>query len=130
MSVGLNYLEFDTERRVLVVHPQRRNWSSFDISSHFDYHVSTLDQAQGGGFSVEVDASTVPITALMHVFLFRRLALYARESLKQRLREITVYNASGACRKLFNLLNWGGYIPQETLKKITFVDRKKSKKET
>ena len=128
MYALLSYLEYNAATNTLHIHASKRDWRDFRSDVHFEYHVNTIEAIEGTGFSIDVNASEVPLSALMHVFLFRRLALYARDKLKNRLRQLRIIDASSATRKLHNLLDWGGYIPSETRKKIFFVDRKKSKK--
>lgn len=116
----MQYLQADFNTQTLHVYPHHRDWTDFNSAKHFEYHVATLLCFNGSKFSVEIDASKVPYSALLHVNLFVRIAKHARQNHKDQLKVINIYNPSGVARMINRLMK--NLIPDAVRQKIHFVE--------
>ena len=115
----MEYLQVDSDRQELIVLPKQRDWTDFRSDKHLEYHKATL-MLIDTMFTVRVDASTVPYAALMHMPLFVKVAKFAREHCKNKLKKIVVANPSKVTKIMFTLLT--PLIPTAVAAKVEFID--------
>ena len=119
------YLEVKADGTTIVVHSDLRDWSDGDAATHLAYHQGVLDTVDPTKkFTVEVDASKVPLRACCHYAFFVDLASLARERYKGRLAGVHVEGASRGARWLAAALMASGAVAESTMQLIAFVDRK------
>lgn len=103
-----------------------RDWGDYDVDSHIAYHRLVLSQAPRL-FSVYVDATDIPYAASTHALFFRALCSMARKDFKDRVVSVTVRNAPAFVKALYRAFVCIGLVPGATARKVTFVDRRRSK---
>ena len=115
------YISHCPDTGMIVIHPEKRDWSDYSHNEHFMYHTSILDAVTSDKFYIRVDAAQVPYMALTHIRLFLMLARHARTHYKERLASVVVANATAVTRAIYNALLSAGALPEATAKKIVFV---------
>ena len=114
------YDYLSVEGSVVRVDVQKRDWSDHDADAHLAYHVQFF-RGIPRRFTVVVDARHLPYTLAAHIFFFRKLCIFAREQMKDRLIACTIHNAPMALKLMYRILLTGGFVGTSTEKKVIFA---------
>lgn len=113
------YDYLSVEGSVVRVDVQKRDWGDHDADAHIAYHEEFFKQVPRR-FTVIVDAIRLPYTLGTHIFFFRKLCMFARDQMKDRLVACTIHNPPIALRLLYRALLAGGFVGTETQNKVIF----------